>query len=544
MQLILQVLAGIGPKLISFFSMEFLFIFLPFCLIVYCIVPKKHKKYALITESCIFFWLVSEELIIYLFLTAFSMHYFGIWIDRIQGQMREKLSISEKEDRKSIKKAFIKRQRTIVALAVIIQIGVLLIIKYSGFFIKNVNTLSALFKLNIHFNLPEYLVPVGISFFTLQAVSYIFDVYRGVVKADDNFPRLLLFIGFFPQIVEGPICRYNQTADKLWDASPIKYDNLVRGLLRISYGMMKKIVVADRLDPMIKKVCLGYEKYDGSIILLTAVLYTIQLYMDFSGSMDAVIGIAQIFGIEMPENFKRPFFSKSVSEFWTRWHITLGTWFRDYVFYPISTTGPMKKLTSSARKKIGNHYGPLLAGGIALFAVWLGNGIWHGVGWHYIAFGLYHFILIFCGSLLNPISQKIEKSLHVDREQFVFKVLRILRTTFLVIIGELIFRAYGLRAAIDMLNQIITDFSFTPLTDDLLTSMSIDKYDLIIVGVVVLIVFIISLLQEKGINVRESLLKKPVAVRWAVIYSLLFFILIFGAYGSNYAPVDPLYAQF
>ncbi|MCR4594126.1 MAG: MBOAT family protein [Clostridiales bacterium] len=544
MELITQVISGMGTKIVSFFSLEFLFIFLPFALVLFIVVPKKIKKYALIIESCIFFWLVSDKLIVYLFMTAFSMHYFGIWIDRIQGQMHEKIAASEKDERKGIKKSYIKKQRCIVAIALVVQLGVLLNLKYTGFVLQNINALSSLLKIKTYFQIPEIIAPIGISFFTMQAVSYIFDVYRGVTKADDNFARLLLFISFFPQIVEGPICRYSQTAEALWNVKPIKYDNFVKGILRILYGMMKKVVVADRLDPMIKTVFLDYENYDGGILLFTTVLYTVQLYMDFSGSMDAVIGIAQIFGIEMPENFKRPFFSKSISEFWTRWHITLGTWFRDYVFYPISVTSPMKKITSSARKKIGNHYGPLIAGGISLFCVWLGNGVWHGAGWHFIAFGLYHFVLIFMGSLITPLIQKADQKLNIDKNKLPFKCFRIIRTSILVVFGELIFRAHGLIAANNMIHGIFTDFKVGTLNESLLTSLSVDKFDLIISGVVVLIVFVISILQEKGINVRDVVLKKPTPIRWAIIYLLMLFIIVFGAYGTNYLPVDPIYAQF
>ena len=145
-----------------------------------------------------------------------------------------------------------------------------------------------------------------------------------------------------------------------------------------------------------------YFLYDGFVNALAMVCYTLQLYMDFSGTMDVVIGSAQIFGIKMPENFQRPFFSVTISEFWKRWHITLGTWFKDYIFYPVTMSKPMKHMTSKARKKLGNHYGPLIAGGVSLFCVWICNGIWHGAGWHYIFFGMYHFALILGGNMLEP----------------------------------------------------------------------------------------------------------------------------------------------
>ena len=536
--------AGKGLSLTSFFSLAYFAGFLPVCLILYSVMPKKGKKYFLLAASYIFFWLISGKLLVYLILSTFSMHYFGLWLDRMQNQMQEKLAVTEKEEKSAVKKNCISRQRAVVILAVFLHIGILLTLKYSGFFAANVNTLLSYFHAPVQLEIPKYLMPIGISFFTLQALSYIFDVYHGVTKADENFFRLALFIGFFPQIVEGPICRYHQTADQLWNVKAIQYTNLSLGLQRILFGMMKKIVIADRLNPLVENVFSDYTEYDGGVIAIAAVCYTVQLYMDFSGSMDAVLGTAQIFGVGMPENFKRPFFSRTISEFWMRWHITLGTWFKDYVFYPITTVKAIKKLTSFARKRIGNHYGPLLGGSAALFCVWFCNGLWHGSAWNYIFFGMYHFALILGGNIISPLTKWINRKLHINPEWFGYRMVQILRTTALVIIGELFFRAQGLSAGFHMFKSIVTRFSFSSLNDELLVKLGIDRMDLIIVGVAMLIVFTVSIIKEKGIPVRETLAKKNVVVRWAVLYALTIFIVVFGAYGFGYTPVDPLYAQF
>ena len=289
-----------------------------------------------------------------------------------------------------------------VAFAVMVHIGILLVLKYTPFFAGNLNTLFQVFRIPVTLAIPSFVLPIGISFYTMQAVAYIFDVYRRKIPADRNLLRLALFMGFFPQIMEGPICRYSETAEQLWEAPKLRYQNVTFGVQRILFGMMKKIIIADRLNLFIKNVFSGYESYDGFVIAVSAVCYTIQLYMDFSGTMDLVIGSGQIFGMKLPENFQRPFFSKTISEFWKRWHITLGAWFKDYIFYPLSMSKPLKKLTSRARKRLGNHFGPLLAGAIALFCVWLCNGLWHGSGWNYIFFGMYHFGLILAGSMVSP----------------------------------------------------------------------------------------------------------------------------------------------
>ena len=537
-------LAGCGQTMTSFFVPTFLFLFLPGCILLYSIVPQKAKKYVLLIVSYVFYWLVSGPLVLYLLLSTVSVFGFGLWLEKIQNRMKTALKALPKEERKAAKPAYIHEQRCVVALAVIIHIGFLLVIKYSGFLIGNLNGILSAFDSPVRFGVPQYLMPIGISFFSLQAVSYIVDVYHGLIPADHKFFRLALFMSFFPQIVEGPIVRYHQTAESLWNVKPIQYRNLTMGLQRLLYGMMKKVVVADRLNPLVENIFDKANQFDGGIIALGAVCYTIQLYMDFSGAMDAVVGIAEIFGVTMPENFERPFFSRTISEFWKRWHISLGAWFKDYIFYPITASKRMKNLTSSARKKIGNHFGPLLAGSIALFCVWFCNGLWHGAAWSFIFFGMYHFVLILLGNVISPAVKKVNTALHLRPESRGYRYMQMIRTTLLVVIGELFFRANGLSSGFRLFGRIFTTFSVTGLNSETLTKLGIDAQDLLIVGLTVLIVFAVSLMNEKGIRVRERLEKRPLVQRWVVLYALILYIVIFGAYGFGYIPVDPMYAQF
>ena len=533
-----------ASSIISFFDPVFLVLFLPFSIIGYFITPEKQKKYFLLLVSYLYFWLISGTLIVYLIVSTISVFCFGLWLEHIQIQLKSALAERPTEERKTIKQIYIRKQRRVIFFAVALHIGTLLILKYSPFVITNVNRLLLWLNVSTTLKVPEYLLPIGISFFSLQALSYILDVSRGTTKADHNFFRLALFLSFFPQIVEGPICRYRQTAENLWDAKPVTYQNLTRGLQRFLYGLMKKMVIADRLNPFVNRIFTDYSNHRGGVIALAALCYTIQLYMDFSGSMDAVIGVAQIFGITLPENFQRPFFAKTVSEFWTRWHITLGTWFKDYLFYPVVSTKRMKKLTSSARKKIGNHYGPLLAGGIALFCVWFCNGLWHGSDWNFLFFGMYHFVLILGGSLLVPLVESTNKYLHLNPEWPVYKFFQMLRTTIFVIIGELFFRAEGLKNGLLMFRKIFTDFSFSTLNEDLLFSCGLNTSDFLIVGITLVIVFIVSIFNEKGLSVRKMLAEKNTVLRWTVLYALIVFILLFGAYGFGYTTIEPLYGQY
>ena len=539
--------AGAHPGLTAFFSVHYLALFLPAALVLFSLTPKKWKRYSLLGLSLVFYWLISGTLIVYLLLSALTIWGLGLWMDSLQKKRDAEAKAAEKSERKAIKKKYNGYCRWVLTLGVCLHIGLILVLKYSGFFMENVN---ALFHQG--FPIPEFLKPLGLSFFILSSVSYLADVYHQKVTADRNLGRLTLFLGFFPQIVEGPIVRYSDTAQALWEVGPITYANFTGGIQRIGYGLMKKLVIADRLDPIVAELFNGGASYPGFLSLLGAVLYTIQLYMDFSGSMDAVCGTAQIFGLTMPENFRRPFFSKNISEFWTRWHITLGTWFRDYIFYPVTMSSPLKKLTGAARKKLGNHFGPLIAGSIALFAVWFCNGLWHGAAWHYIFFGLWHFVLILLGNIFAPYLKTVNEKLHLGPENKPFRVFQVLRTSFLVILGEIIFRADSMGMAFTMFRKIFTDFgdpfsAYYPFRDALNTLLECclcDVWDLAIVAVTVVIVFTVSLLQERGTQIRASIARRPTWQRWIIWYALILFIIIFGAYGPGYTPIDPMYANF
>ena len=531
--------AGDFGKLTSFFSLQYLVLFLPAVIVVYTLVPRCVKRYVLLFSSLAFFYLISRKLIVYLLLAIFFAYLFGVLLGWMHTQGNAQVKAAEKPERKAIKARWLVRRRIVMGFAALSTIGMLLVVKYTGFFVLTVNQVFGTSLI-----IPHIFQSIGISFFTLQAASYLFDVYRGTIPAEGNPLKLALFLSFFPQIVEGPICRYSQTAQQLWDTKAIDLDNLTMGTQRIAYGLMKKLVVADRLNGFISGVFSGYEAYQGGVIALAAVCYTIQLYMDFSGAMDAVTGTAQIFGVTMPENFQRPFFSRTISEFWSRWHISLGTWFKDYIFYPVTMSKPMKNLTGFARKRIGNHYGPLVAGSVALFCVWFSNGLWHGAAWSFIFFGMYHFVLILTGSLIAPAAKRFHAAFHITPENRVFHGFQILRTCALVVIGELFFRAETLTDGMRMFGKMVTDFHFSSINGTFLRSLNIDGKDFAIVGITLVIVLVVSILNERGICVRKLLQEKPLILRWAIVYGLLFYIIIFGAYGVGYIPVNPMYANF
>lgn len=519
-------------------------LFLPLVLLLYKFTPKKIRPKILLLASFLFIFLISQSRILFLILSILSIYFSALVLKRIKEKTNIELEKIPKEERKIWKKKRKRKERFVLLACLLFNLGILIFLKYSYFLGTNLNHLFSVLDLPFSFHVSKYVLPIGISFYTLQALSYLIDVYRDTITADKNLWRFSLFVSFFPIIMEGPICRYNEVAYPLYQGENLSYRNITFGAQRILYGLMKKMVIADRLDIVVKTIFSNYAAYDGGVILLGAILYTIQLYMDFSGVMDIVIGSGEMFGINLPENFRQPFFSKNISEFWMRWHITLGKWFKDYIFYPLSLSKGLKKLTMKLRKPLGNHFGPLISGSIALFCVWLCNGLWHGAAWTYIFFGMYHFFFILLENITEPFFSKLYRRLHINKESKIYISFAIFKTWIIIMIGEMFFRATSLSAGFIMLKKIFTEFSFASFKHGFIYTLGLSKADYLIVGLILIIVIIISVLKERKIAVRESIARYPIFLRWALYYALILIVIIFGAYGVGYAPVDPLYVNF
>ena len=301
----------------------YLVLFLPASMIAYQLMPVKYRFYVLLLFGYYFYYCISGTLIIYIMAATITTYLSGLLIEK--------------------KKGFL-------IFCILLLMENLAYMKYYNFFAANGNRIISFITSEQPFTLKAMILPIGISFYTLSAAGYLIDIYYKKIPAEKNIGKLALFLSFFPTIMEGPICRYGELGRELFAGRSITMERLATGAQRIFWGLFKKMLVADRLDVLVKTVYDGYQNYDGTVISVAAVAYTIQLYMEFSGCMDIVIGTGEIFGITLPENFRRPFFSKTVSEFWRRWHITLGSWFKEYVFYPVSMWGPVRKLSRTARK--------------------------------------------------------------------------------------------------------------------------------------------------------------------------------------------------
>ena len=497
----------------------------------------------LLAASYLFYWCLSGALIGFVVASTVSVYVCGRTMASLLRRRDAALAEAQSGKRK-IKGDCKKGMRRVLVAGVVFNLAVLVVLKYLGFLTDGANALLSLLGIEASLVAPKIAVPIGISFYTLMAVSYLVDVYRETVQADKHLGRVALFLCFFPQIMEGPICRYGQTATALTAGESIRAKNLYQGALRILFGLSKKIIVADRLNAFIKTVFDDYSSYDGSIIALAAVLYTLQLYCDFSGTMDIALGIGRIFNVNLPENFRQPFFSRTSSEFWKRWHITLGTWFKDYVYYPVSLSRPCKKLTSAARKKFGVRYGPLLASSVAMFCVWTANGLWHGAGLQYLFFGLYYFTMIMAGGLIEPVAQTAAARLGIDRSSAPYRAFQIVRTLAIVFVGELFFRANGLTAGLEMFSTMITGFSLDSVMNGAVFTLGLDRHDFAIVALAVACLIVVGVAKERGKDIGAAIANRGALIRWCALALLFVAVVVFGAYGVGYTPVDPMYAQF
>lgn len=526
---------------LSYFNPVLIFAAIPVLILIYNIVPRKVRRYVMLIANFAFFFYISKYLVIFLILSILSIYFYGLKINKINDEEEKVLETALKEDKKEIKQKYKNKKKKWLLLCLLFNISFLFFFKYLNFFVINLNSLMHLFKIGTTLKAFKFIAPIGISYYTLQAISYVADVDNGKIKADNNLIRLALFMSFFPQIMEGPIAKYPETSDSLYASEKVKYKDFCFGYQRIFFGFFKKYLIADRLNILVKIIFLNYLEYSGFAVMIGIISYTILLYMEFSGTMDVVIGTGEIFGVKIPENFRQPFFAKNISEFWQRWHITLGRFLKDYVFYPVSLSKPLKKLTINARKKLGSHYGPLVSGAIALFTVWALNGLWHGAGWNFIFYGMFHFVLILTENITEPYALKLCNFIHINRNSKIFRIFQSVKMTILVLIGEVFFRAPTVKQGFDMLKAVPKNFHIDKAE---LLSLGLDKYDYLVIIIALLIIFIISLLKELNVDIREKIASKNIILRWTIYYLLIMSIIIFGAYGTGYLPVEPIYADF
>lgn len=487
----------------SYASIEFL-LFVLVLVFIYYVFPKKYRYIVLLIGSLIFYYLFSGKYIIFILLSSVITYFSGKLIEKYND-----------------------KRKLILTLSILLNLSFLLVLKYNNFF-------GDIFRV-VGINIPykKFILPIGISYYTLETISYLTDIYRKRMKAENNYLKVLLFLVYFPQIVEGPIANYSRLSKTLFNTEKFNYDNFVSSFVLIGWGFIKKLVIADRAGIFVSKVF--ENNYGGILLVIGVILYTLQIYADFSGCIDIVSGVSELFGVKLDENFKRPFFSKSIQEFWRRWHITLGTWLKEYVFYPISLSKINMKLNLKLMKMKSKYLSKFIITAFPLFFVWFFNGMWHGASFKYVVYGLYYYVLMMIGILLEPILKKIISIFKVNTEVWSYKFFQAIRTILIVCFGMFLFRVDSFAQMGVMLHSKASTALF---------SLGLKKADFALLIVGIFIMLIVGVMQEFNINIREELQKQNLIFKWLVYYIIIFSIIIFGIYGKGYDAASFIYGGF
>lgn len=517
--------------------------------IIYFLVPKSCQWILLLLASYTFYIISSSDLVIYLIITTCVTFFTGLWLGKISTASAVCLNSHKEEWSREEKKAFksrtVVKKKAVLVLAVLINLGLLIFLKYYNFLSQSINSLMETFHINGG-QLPglTLLLPLGISFYTLQSIGYLVDLYRGKYKPDRNLLKFALFLSFFPQIVQGPFARYDHLANQLYEKHSFHYDRITKGIQLILWGFMKKLILADRIAVPVDQIFNNYHSYSGFLIFFASAAYGLQVYADFSSGMDIARGVAQILGIELSLNFERPYFARSVSEFWRRWHITLGAWMRDYIFYPLSLSGAFAALGKRFRKLFGSYIGKKLPSFLSMFIVFLLVGIWHGASWKYVGYGLWNGIIITSSILLEPFYESVAKKLSINTDCFSWRFFQMLRTFVLCSLGRIFPRAASMTAAIDMFKNLFASFNPWVFWDSSFLDLGLTYKDFIVVFLGILILLVVGICQERGMHIRDEIAKQNLYFRWTVYIGAVVVLLIYGMYGPGYSAAEFIYQQF
>ena len=528
----------------SLFSFTF-GVFLAAVAAVYFLVPGRCQWMLLLAASYLFYACSGWQGLVYLLVTTCSTYGAARLLEKQQAACNAAIQAAQPpldRGQKNARKAACTRQkRWVLAGGLLLNFGILGVIKYTDFVISNLNGVLAQ-------PLPQadFLLPLGISFYTFQSMGYLIDVYRGKTPAEHSLPRFALFVSYFPQIVQGPINRYHTLAKDLFAPHAWDYARVKSGLLRILWGFFKKLVVAERIAIPVNQIFdeFAAEGYTGFLVFLGALLYSVQIYADFSGGMDIVFGVSEIFGIQMTENFRRPFMARSVAEFWQRWHITLGAWMRDYLFYPLALSKPFNRMGKALRKHGGNYLGKVFPPCLASFIVFLIVGIWHGAGWRYIVYGVWQAAFVSTATLLEGPYEAMRRKLHVNTACTSWKVFQMARTILIVALARYLSRAGSLTQALEMYAATAAEFNPWVLVDGTLFTLGLDAPNFLLMLLAMAVLFAVDIANEHGVVVREQIARQDIVFRWAVYLLGIFAVVVFGVYGPGYDAGAFIYAGF
>ncbi len=521
----------------QFTTVSFL-LFAGLLLLGYYLLPQKFRWVFLLVGSYVFYLFAGVEYLGFILLTTVSTYVATLWMaksyekqDTYLKANKETLSRDEKKEYKAKVK---NKNRLIMAVCLVVNFGVLAVCKFC---------LAEPFRTMANGGQLSFLtlgLPLGISFYMFQSMGYVVDVYRTTVKAEKNPWKLALFVSYFPQLIQGPISKFSDLEPQLVAGKPFDGKELSFGLQRLLWGFFKKMVIADRIAAAV--VALKAPEFTGFGFFLLTVFYAVQIYADFTGGIDMAMGISQALGIKLEENFVRPFFSKNIAEYWRRWHITLGEWMKSYIFYSISVSQPMLKLSKSARNKFGN-FGKRLPVYVASIATWCVTGIWHGITPNFILWGMLNCFVIVVSEELAPLYEKFHNRFLGLKEKALYGAFEMLRMFILMNLIRIVdlFPDVGMYFA--RMGSLVTTFNFHILWDGTMMNLGLTGLDYGILLFGIILMFTVSVIQEKKGSVREILWTKPI-LRYALVFVLFVIVLLMGSYGIGYNASNFIYNQF
>lgn len=488
------------------FNSAHFIVFFPIVILVYYVLPQRGRYLWLLAASYYFYMSWNPKYIVLLLFSTAVTYASGRLLAAAKNTTRRKL---------------------IVAASFILNLGVLFYFKYVGMAADIL--VRVLGKLHIYLTIPSFdvVLPVGISFFTFQALSYTVDVYRGEIYAEKNFFRYALYVSFFPQLVAGPIERSKNLLKQLAVPKTFEFERARDGFLLMLWGYFLKLVLADRIAIVVNTVYNNHTEYQGWYFIVATVLFAFQIYCDFAGYSTIAIGAAKILGVRLMENFDAPYTAQSVAEFWRRWHISLTSWFRDYLYIPLG----------------GNRKGKLRKNANRLI-VFLASGLWHGASIHFVVWGGINGLYQIIGETLMPVRERLIRLFRLNPDSFGFRLYRTLVTFVLVDLSWVYFRAEGFRAANTIVRSMVTAKNPWVLFDGSLYTLGLDgpNFRLMIVSIFILLAADIA--KRCGITIREKIIEQDYLFRWVFIACAVVFILLFGVWGPGYSAANFIYFQF
>lgn len=525
-------------------SYEFI-AFFGLLVLCYYLLPGRFQKYLLLLASYLFFLSGGWKTVVFILVTTMTVWYLGIGMGRIHTICEQEIKEKSlgREEKKACRAAAKKRCWRLLLAGLFLNFGILAVLKYTNFALGTVNGILGAFDYREVFGRVDWLLPMGISYYTFQSMGYLIDVYRKKYEPEKSLLKLSLFVSFFPQLIQGPISRFDQMSEQFSTNHRFCRKEFFFGLERMLWGYAKKLLVADRLAKVVLTVAGDTERFTGAFVLVGMLCYTVQIYADFSGGIDIAIGGAQALGIRLPENFNRPYFSRTVPEYWRRWHMSLMEWFREYIFYPASVCGPVTRFSKWCKTHLGNGAGRRAPFYSATILVWLVTGIWHGASWNFVFWGLLNCVVLLISSELAPVSRRFHERHPAAADSRGFQLMQIGRTLLLLSVIQTLEYYGSVSKMLGMLVSMITDFSLTVFMDGSLLGLGLDGGDWMVAALGALAMLLVSLAQEKG-AIRPRIARWPGVCRFLLWFGLFLAVLIFGTYGQGFDASQFIYNQF